>query len=201
MTELTAMRRAAPIFIALGGFLWLACTASTAGAQAVSTSDPMTRDTIIVFDKVCLATLGDHKMVIAEAEAAGATKLPAKDAIDIGHGKAGSLAWSLVSPAGTQTIVGWSPPSRCSAYVRRVNAAALRDGVQELLDLIARNQHIAVRVEHLDTRPVEGGKEDRTEYLLQLPGDRDASVAVSVTASEKAAVQGEVTFTFLGEKH
>lgn len=197
MTAMTK-RFGIPLLAAFGA---VALLSQNASAQTISIKDPMASETLAVFTKVCIITLGAPDLVAAKVVEFGATKLPDNEAKSLTHGKAASQGWKLATPHGAQLVVTLTPDRQCSVLVRRSDGQAIQDGLIQVLDKLASGGKMHFKPEHHDKRPRPGGTEETLDYLMVMPNDRDASVSATTTASTSADIQGLLTFTLLSKKN
>jgi hypothetical protein len=179
----------------------LAMVAATTAAWAITIKDPAADDALVVFSKTCLVTLGVPDKVAGKVAEFGAAKLSDQAALDLAHGKAGAHAWNLTTPHGAQLAITSTADQQCSVLIRRIDAAALQDGLLQVLDQLAQGGRMVFRPEHHDDRPTAGGIEDTSDYLLKMPHHLDATVSITTTTAKTADLQGLLTFTLLNKKN
>ena len=173
--------------------------AAMAAPDAVK--DPVAEETLVVFAKTCLVTLGAPEKVAEKTTEFGATKLSSQAALEVNHNKPGSQAWRLTTPHGAQLAITSTPDRQCSVLVRRADAQALQDGVLLLLDKLEASSAMKYKPEHHDKTKRPGGSENTSDYLMTMPQDQDASVSVTTTTIPTADLQGLLTLTMLSKKN
>jgi hypothetical protein len=178
----------------------LALSVGPARAQTTPVPVQMAHDALTLFAEGCIETLADPRRVPAKMTQFKATKLDDAEAAKLTASKPGGQAWRVDSPAGAQLVLTLVPPIACNVMVRRADATTLQDGATGTLDAIAKGTAIRYQLEHHSERKAPGGTEETTEFLLQLHGDRDASVSVTTNPGTEEDLQGLLSFVLLGLK-